>query len=185
MKQLLQRFQVEQLRLLLGCACVIGVASVFVYGILPELRSRTATLAQIESQQRQLQQRAVTETEVEAIAAEVDSLRESLNSGKGVPARQAESALLRYLQREAIRVGLRLVRISPSRERREDGVSVLHFEVEAVGSYASSAQWLEALDAEGSGAVLAEFTLSPEDNEGRKLRLRAAVQAFRYGEDSV
>lgn len=185
MNALLERFNVEQLRLLLGCSCVVAVAGMFVYGILPELRALRANAAQVERAHHTLAQAAVTEADVAALTADVAKLRESLNGNLNVPPRQAEAALLRYLHRQAGLSGLRLVRVAPQRAKRADGVLVLQFEVEAVGSYSSSAQWLEALDSADSMAVLSEFSLAPENLKGSSLRLRASVQAYRYLGDSA
>ncbi|MFK7915073.1 MAG: type 4a pilus biogenesis protein PilO [Pseudomonadales bacterium] len=185
MNALLQRFNVEQLRLLLGCSCVIAVAGMFVYGILPELRTQRASAAQMDQARQTLAQRAVTEADVAALTSDVAALRKALEGNLSVPPRQAEAALLRYLHRQAALTGLRLVRVAPQRAQRADGVLVLQFQVEAVGTYSSSAQWLEALDSPDSMAVLSEFSLAPEGRAGATLRLRASIAAYRYLGDSA
>ncbi|MGI9324251.1 MAG: type 4a pilus biogenesis protein PilO [Pseudomonadales bacterium] len=179
MKNPLRTLSYEQLRLLAQCSCTLAIAAILAYGLLPQYRAQQALQTQIAMHKQQLRGPTIKQSDLEALTRENEVLRIALSGGKDpMPPREIESRVLQQLHAQAQQAGVRLSKVQPERDTRDDGLLVLQFDVEAVGSYSQCARWLEALDGEQSIAVLSSFTWQPEDAQGERLRTKSRILSY-------
>lgn len=175
----------SQQRLILICLSVVITTAVAMYLLLPSYRAQQAVAEQARNLEAQLNSTQIPASELIRLQEDINVFNTSLEEQQlAASGQEAETELLRHLHTTALAQNLKLVRIKPARAQAAESVQELRFEIEIVGDYVATAQWLETLDSGANNTLLHSFEMgastgnrsnSKIDND---IRTRVTVLAY-------
>lgn len=169
----------SQQRLILACLSIVITAAVTMYLLLPSYRAQVALAEQANNLETQLKSSQIPASELARLRGDIDAFSASLDQQQlAASGQEAETELLRRLHNTAQAQHLELVRIKPTRARAAESVQELRFEIEILGDYIATAQWLETLDSGVNNTLLHSFEMGPSDANGKVIRTRVTLLAY-------
>lgn len=169
----------SQQRLILICTSVVMTVAVAMYLLLPSYRAQQAVAQQAQNLESQLNSTQIPASEMVRLQSDIDGFNVSLAQQQlAASGQEAETELLRHLHTTAQAQNLRLVRIQPARAQAAESVQELRFEIEILGSYVATAQWLETLDSGTNNTLLHSFEMGSGDTNGKDIRTRVTLLAY-------
>lgn len=169
----------SQQRLILLCTSVVLTTAVAMYLLLPSYRAQQALAEQARNLEAQLNSTQIPASELDRLRTDIDTYNKSLAEQQlAASGQEAETELLRHLHTTALAQKLELVRITPARAQAAESVQELRFEIEIVGDYVATAQWLETLDSGANNTLLHSFEMGSGQGKGKTIRTRVTVLAY-------
>lgn len=169
----------SQQRLILICASVVMTVAVAMYLLLPSYRAQQAVAQQASNLAAQLNSTQIPGSEMVRLQAAIDGFNSVLAEQQlAASGQEAETELLRHLHTTAQAQNLKLVRIQPARTQAAESVQELRFEIEILGSYIATAQWLETLDSDTNNTLLHSFEMGAGDGNGEDIQTRVTLLAY-------
>jgi len=174
-----QYLNFEQQRLIIVCTSVVATAAVVMYLLLPNYRAHEATTLSANNLRSQLRSATIPATEISRLRRDIDYYSAQLEASQmEADPKQAEAMLLQHLHNTAQAHQLTLLRIAPQRGQLTEQMLELRFNLEVLGSYANTANWLETLDTQSQNIVLQAFEIGSESSDGAALHTKATVLAY-------
>ena len=171
----------DQQRLILVCLSVVITTAVAMYLLLPSYRAQQAVAEQARNLESQLNSTQIPASELDRLRVDIDRFNTSLAEQQlAASGQEAETELLRHLYTTALAQNLDLVRIQPARAQATESVQELKFEIEIVGDYIATAQWLETLDSGVNNTLLHSFDMGSADGSGNGNAIRTRVTVLAY-----
>lgn len=169
----------SQQRLILVCMSVVMTAAVAMYLLLPSYRAQQAVAQQARNLEAQLNSTQIPASEMIRLQSDIEQYSVSLTEQQlAASGQEAETELLRHLHTTAQAQNLELVRIQPARAQAAESVQELRFEIEILGGYIATAQWLETLDGGINNTLLHSFEMGTGDGNGKSIRTRVTLLAY-------
>ncbi len=172
----------SQQRLILICLSVVITTAVAMYLLLPSYRAQQAVAQQARNLEAQLNSTQIPASELVRLREDINAFNASLQQQQlAASGQEAETELLRHLHNTALAQNLKLVRIKPARAQAAESVQELRFEIEIVGDYVATAQWLETLDSGVNNTLLHSFEMGAatgNNSSGNDIRTRVTVLAY-------
>lgn len=169
----------SQQRLILVCLSVVITTAVVMYLLLPSYRAQNAVAEQARNLEAQLNSTHIPASELSRLREDIQTFNRSLERQQlAASGQEAETELLRHLHTTALAQNLKLVRIKPARAQATESVQELRFEIEIVGDYVATAQWLETLDSGANNTLLHSFEMGTGTGNDTDIRTRVTVLAY-------
>lgn len=181
MFDLLQRYERRELALILSLVCVLGLAPLSAYMVLPKVKSHRAlsvsrdTLIAAAANEGELQAR------LDALREKVETLERRLHGDMArLQPKEIEAYIIGRLQAISWRNRVELVGVEPGRGEAIETFREMLFKVSLAGDYFDLYEWLRDLGEELGFVVIKQYQMSPVDSAEKSPRLSAELTIASY-----
>jgi type II secretory pathway component PulM len=163
--ELINRLDARQQLLLAGGSLALLVTALFMYVLLPQIKTYQKSLESLEILEGVASQGQAVSEQLAALTIEVASLDRQLHGDMAnLPEEQLESFVIGRLQAISWRNAVELVSIEPSSGETVQVFQESLFRVELAGSYFDLYEWLREINDELGFVVIKEYQMEPAEN---------------------
>jgi type II secretory pathway component PulM len=163
--ELINRLDARQQLLLAGGCLALLVASLFMYVLLPQIKTYRQSLESLEILEGVASQGQAVSQQLARLSAEVSDLDRQLHGDMAnLPEEQLESFVIGRLQTISWRNAVELVSIEPSSGETVQAFQESLYRVELAGSYFDLYNWLGEINDELGFVVIKEYEMEPAED---------------------
>lgn len=180
--ELLNKLDARQQLLLAGGSLALLITALFMYVLLPQIKSYQTSLESLEILEGVASQGQAVSEQLATLSAEVNDLNRQLNGDMAnLPEEQLESFVIGRLQNISWRNAVDLVSIEPSSGERVQVFQESLFRVELAGSYFDLYEWLREINNELGFVVIKEYEMAPieDDANNPDLAVNLTIASYR------